>query len=144
MSTRREGGNLVSQVHQISGRVFAKVLKAHGVEEFNPAQGRILYVLWQEGEIAQSELAARTKLDKSTLALMLDRLEEQRQIERLSDPSDSRKKNVRSTAKDRALNDAYTAASDEMNEIFYRGLSETEIERFEKSLKKILANLDDY
>jgi MarR family transcriptional regulator, organic hydroperoxide resistance regulator len=139
----REGGSLVSQVHQISGRVFSRVLKKHGIDDLNPAQGRILYALWQEDCITQTELADRTKLDKSTLALMLDRLVEEGQVERVRDETDARKRLIRTTAKNRALHGSYAKASEEMNELYYRGIAEAEIDLFEKTLGKILLNLDE-
>jgi DNA-binding MarR family transcriptional regulator len=143
MTLARDGGSLVSQVHQVSGRVFSRVLKQHGIEDLNPAQGRILFVLWQHDGITQTELAERTKLDKSTLAIMLDRLVEDGQVERVRDESDARKRLIRTTKKNRALHGAYSEASDEMTEIYYRGISETEIDRFERTLAKILANLEE-
>lgn len=143
MTSKREGGALVSKVHQLSGRAFARILKAHGLDELNPAQGRILYALWREDQISQAELAARTKLEKSTLTLMLDRLEKQGQIERRPDPSDARRRLVCTTEKNRALHGAYEAASAEMLERFYRNIEETEIGAFERTLKKILANLEE-
>jgi DNA-binding MarR family transcriptional regulator len=143
MTLARDGGSLVSQVHQVSGRVFSRVLKKHGIEDLNPAQGRILFVLWQHDGITQTELAERTKLDKSTLAIMLDRLVEDGQVERVRDESDARKRLIRTTKKNRALHGAYSEASDEMTEIYYRGISETEIDRFERTLAKILANLEE-
>jgi DNA-binding MarR family transcriptional regulator len=142
MNSTREGGSLVSRVHQVSGRVFSRVLKKHGIDELNPAQGRILYELWKEDSITQAELASRTKLEKSTLALMLDRLEEGGQVERVRDEGDARRRLVRTTEANRKLHGAYTKASREMNDIFYRGLSEAEIDRFEKTLRKILDNLE--
>ena len=42
------GGFLISQVKQVQGRVFDAMLQEAGIEEFNGAQGRILYILWQE------------------------------------------------------------------------------------------------
>ncbi|MBN2811137.1 MAG: MarR family transcriptional regulator [Spirochaetales bacterium] len=141
MNSAREGGNLLSQAHQLSGRVFSRVLKQHGIDELNPSQGRILYELWKEDELTQTELAARTKLDKSTLALMLDRLAAAGQIERIRDPSDSRKRIVRTTESNRKLHRAYAAASEEMTEIFYRGIDRRESDDFENTLRKIIANL---
>ena len=41
------GGFLISQVKQVQGRVFDAMLQEAGIEEFNGAQGRILYILWQ-------------------------------------------------------------------------------------------------
>jgi DNA-binding MarR family transcriptional regulator len=142
MKPMREGGNLVSRIHQVSGRVFARILKRRGIDELNPAQGRILYELWKEDSLSQTELAFRTKLDKSTLALMLDRLESDGQIERVRDEGDARKKYIRTTAANRKLHTEYEKASHEMIEIFYAGLSEPEIDRFEKTLRTILANVE--
>jgi MarR family transcriptional regulator, organic hydroperoxide resistance regulator len=143
MTLARDGGSLVSQVHQVSGRVFSRVLKKHGIEDLNPAQGRILFVLWQHDGITQTELAERTKLDKSTLTIMLDRLVEDGQVERVRDESDARKRLIRTTKKNRSLHGAYAKASDEMTELYYRGISDTEIDRFERTLGKILANLEE-
>jgi DNA-binding MarR family transcriptional regulator len=138
----REGGNLVAQVHQLSGRIFARILKAHGVDDLNPAQGRIIYELWKEDGVSQATLASRTRLDKSTLTLMLERLEAQGQLRRQADPSDGRRRIVRLTAKNRAMHAAYTRASAEMVRLFYRGMTEREADAFEAMLRRILANLE--
>jgi hypothetical protein len=53
----REGGFLIAPVHQVAGRVFARLLKDHGIEEINPPLGRMLFVLWQEDGIPIGELA---------------------------------------------------------------------------------------
>ena len=133
MPLMREGGNLVSRIHQVSGRVFSRILKDHNIDELNPAQGRILYELWKEDSLSQTELAFRTKLDKSTLALMLDRLERDGQIERIRADGDARRKFIRATAENRKLHGEYEKASLEMIGLFYDGLTETEIDRFEKN-----------
>lgn len=78
----REGGSLLGQAQLLSARVFARVLAGRGVAELNPAQGRILFELWKEDGLGQGELARRTKLDKSSLALALDRMEAQGLAER--------------------------------------------------------------
>ena len=43
METRT--GFLITQIKQVQGRVFQRLLDACGVDAFNGAQGRILYVL---------------------------------------------------------------------------------------------------
>ncbi len=73
MKQETQGGFLISQVKQVSGRIFEKLLANAGVEEFNGAQGRILYVLWQEDGIPIVELSRKTGLAKTTLTSMLDR-----------------------------------------------------------------------
>ncbi len=139
----REGGNLVAKIHQLGGRVFARILKAHGVEELNPAQGRIIYELWKEDGISQAQLASRTRLDKSTLTLMLDRLEKQGQLRREDDPTDGRRRIVTLTPRNRAMHAAYDRASKAMTAIFYRGMNEAEIDAFEATLRAVLRNLEN-
>ena len=138
----REGGNLVAQVHQLAGRLFARVLKEHGVDALNPGQGRIVYELWKEDGISQVQLAARTKLDKSTLTLMLDRLERAGHVRRDGDPRDGRLRVIHLTDKNRGMHTAYTGASRTMLALFYRGFSRGEIDRFESTLKRVVANLE--
>lgn len=138
----REGGNLLSQAHQLSGRVFSRVLKECQIDDINPSQGRILYALWKNNGVSQSELAEMTKLDKSSLALTLDRLEADGWVERRTHPTDSRKKTVHSSEKTTVLYEQYERASRKMTEIFYRGIGEAERDRFEETLCLIIRNLD--
>lgn len=138
----REGGVLVAQVHQLAGRVFSRILREHGIEDLNPAQGRIVYALWKESPLSQARLSERTRLDKSTLALMLERLEAAGQVERVTDPADSRRKLVSLTDANRKMHAAYLAASEEMLAVFYRGFSPEEIDAFESALRRLVSNLE--
>ena len=135
------GGFLISQIKQIQGRVFDSLLQKAGIEEFNGAQGRILYVLWQEDNLPIIELSKKTGLAKTTLTSMLDRMEERDFLKRAPDSHDRRQLRIVLTPKARALNDSYNEVSDEMSRIFYEGFSDEEIEGFEKYLDKILQNL---
>jgi DNA-binding MarR family transcriptional regulator len=143
MEDLRPGGFLLSQVHHLSGRVFARLLKRHGLEELNPAQGRILFVLWQNDGVPISELARRTSLGKSTLTAMLDRLEKDGYVVRMPSPRDRRTVLIHRTLKDEAFRRAFLAVSAEMTELWYAGLSEDDRDRFEATLRRILANLSD-
>lgn len=143
MDSLRPGGFLLSQVHHLSGRTFARLLKNHGLDELNPAQGRILFVLWQNDNIAISELARRTSLGKSTLTAMLDRLEGDGYVVRVPSPTDRRTVLIRRTQKDEEFRQAFLAVSAEMTELWYAGLSEDDRDRFEATLRRILANLSD-
>jgi len=140
---QREGGFLVAKIHQVSGRIFAEILKKSGIDEINPAQGRILFVLWKKDEIPISELARRTQLSKSTLTSMLDRLEEAGYIVRASSKEDRRIILIKRTAKDKSLENKYIRVSNEMTKLFYNGFSPKEIDTFENYLKRILANLTE-
>ncbi len=141
MADKTNGGFLISMIKQIQGRVFEKLLAEHGISEFNGAQGRILFVLWEHDNITISELAAKTGLAKTTLTSMLDRLEKMGHIQRTSSPHDRRALKIVLTPEARGLKSQYDAVSAEMTEIFYDGFSDEEIFTFETYLGKVLENL---
>ena len=143
MKTQTQGGFLISQIKQIGGRVFEKLLTNAGVEAFNGAQGRILYVLWQEDGIPIVELSRKTGLAKTTLTSMLDRMESAKLIARVFDKSDRRRTRISLTETARELSDEYAKVSREMNGIYYAGFSDDEIAAFENTLRRILKNLNE-
>ena len=144
MKRQRQGGFLIAKIHQVAGRIFARKLKEHGIDEINPAQGRIMFVLWREDEISINVLAKRTSLKKSTLTSMLDRLEATGHLERVPSHRDRRQILIKRTEKDRSLEGVYVAASRDMTKLFYRGFTAAEVSRFEKDLQRILENLSAF
>ena len=141
MKEQRCGGFLIAKIHQLSGRIFSKILKEHNINEINPAQGRILFVLWEHDEIPISELSFKTQLEKSTLTAMLDRLEHDGFIRRIASKDDRRKIIIKRTEKDRSFQQKYYQISDEMTARFYKDFSEKDIDQFEDYLQRILDNL---
>ncbi|MCK5245308.1 MarR family transcriptional regulator, partial [Candidatus Bipolaricaulota bacterium] len=130
---------LISRVKHLSGRIFARMLKDHDIE-INPAQGRIMFALWQQDGIPIQELAQRTSLGKSTLTSMLDRLEDMGYITRKRSKEDRRIILIQRTAKDRALQDTYERVSDEMSAVCFKGFSASEIQALENTLERVLEN----
>lgn len=140
---KTNGGFYISKIKQIQNRIFEKLLTEHGINEFNGAQGRILFVLWNSDDIPIKELSEKTGLAKTTLTSMLDRLEAQGHIKRSAAPNDRRTINIRLTDKAKHLRKSYEDVSQEMNEIFYKGFTDNEIQHFENYLGKILENLTE-
>ncbi len=143
MLEKTNGGFLVSQLKQIQGRVFEKLLNDANINEFNGAQGRILYVLWQADSVPIIELSRKTGLAKTTLTSMLDRMEEAGLINRNYDKADRRQIRITLTNKSRELSSKYDEISRKMNEIFYQGFSDSEIIQFENYLSRIINNLEE-
>lgn len=138
----RNGGFLISKIHQLSGRIFARKLKESGVEDLNPAQGRILFVLWQDDGIPIQELSKKTSLEKSTLTSMLDRLEQAGHLCRHPCSEDRRKTLIYLTSKHRTYRETFDQVSEEMIRLYYEGFSAEEIDKFEIHLERILTNLE--
>lgn len=140
---KAEGGYLISQIKQVSGRIFEKMLTNAGIDEFNGAQGRILYVLWQNDNIPIVELSKKTGLAKTTLTSMLDRMEAANLVARTYDAKDRRQIRIVLTDEAKALSDKYEEVSKEMVDVYYDGFLEEEVALFENTLRRVLNNLQE-
>jgi len=137
---QREGGFLLAKIHQITNRIFNKMLKDYGLDELNSGQGRLLFALWQRDNIPIRELSAQTQLTKSTLTTMLDRLENKGFLTR-GTGNDRRENIVKLSDKSKKLKEDYEKISGEMIDVFYGNLTEGERDNFEDYLRRILDNL---
>lgn len=141
METRT--GFLITQIKQMQGRVFQRLLAQSEVDEFNGPQGRILYVLWQEDGVPIARLVQQTGLAKSTLTSMLARMEDAGLITRGTSEQDGRQVIVRLTDKALGLQDKYEQVSEEMNKLFYRGMTQEDAAVLDGLLERVLANLQE-
>ena len=137
------GGFLVSQIGRLQARAFEKMLRESGVEAFNGAQGRILYVLWENEKLTITEVSRLTSISKTALTSMLDRMEASGLIERVPDKQNRRQIFVTITKRARTYREEYNRVSERMNTLFYQGFNANEIAEFENKLKKIIHNLGD-
>ncbi len=142
MNSPRQSGFLISKIHHLGDRIFARMLKNYRIE-INPAQGRIMFALWQEDGIPIGELAQRTALEKSTLTAMLDRLEKMGYVRRVHSEQDRRAILVERTQRDRFMQDIYVKVSRDMSGLFYEGFSEDEIDELDGYLRRLLENLEN-
>jgi len=140
MKKLRAGGFLIAKIHQLASRILSQKLREHRIE-INPAQGRIMFALWQNDGIPIIELARRTSLGKSTLTSMLDRLESSGFVIRAPSTDDRRTILVKRTEKDKAFEKRYLELSQDMTKLFYAGFKRNEIDQFEAYLKRIFDNL---
>ena len=140
---RNTGGFLITRIKQVGGRVFDRILSQKKIDVFNGAQGRILYVLWQDDGIPISELSRQTGLATTTLTSMLDRMETADLIYRDRGDKDRRKVRIFLTEKAKGLEEDYNAVSEEMSSIYYKGFSDQEIEQMESYLERVLKNVEE-
>ena len=138
-----QAGFLITQIKQIGGRVFERILQRENIREFNGAQGKILYVLWQHDHISIIELSRLTGLANTTLTSMLDRMEAAQLLRRLPDPNDRRKNLIALTEKAARLKEGYDEVSKEMHEIYFKNFSTEEIIEFESYLRRVLDNVKE-
>lgn len=136
-------GSLMSQIRHIGGRVFERILQRSGVDAFNGPQGRILDALWQEDGVPVREISVKTGLAGSTLTSMLDRLEKAGLIRRMPSAEDRRVTLIFLTEQAKKLQRQYEAVSMKMNEVYFSGFTDGEIEALEGYLERILTNVKE-
>ena len=139
---RINGGFQVSKIKQLGDRIFEKILAKRGIEAFNGAQGRILYVLFQEDGVPIKTVSGKCGLAITSLTTMLERMDKGGLILRRQDSADKRKTLLFLTDKARNLEQDYIAVSEEMGDIYYQGFTADEVKAAEEYLNRIRLNLE--
>ena len=140
MIKKTKGGTLLSQVHQVCGRVWNKILRENNMTDLEGARGRIIFALWGKDGVPIKTLCEKTSLDKSTLTGIIDRLERDGYIERKPSQTDKRSTLICLTGKEQKFAKHVQKVSNQMNKIFYKGFSDEEIMQFDSMLERILVN----
>lgn len=140
MIKKTRGGTLISQVHQVSGRIWNKILRDNNMADLEGARGRVIFALWGMEEVPIKTLCEKTSLDKSTLTGIINRLVRDGYVEKKQDETDRRNTLITLTGKQNQFLDKIDNVSLQMNEIFYKGFSDDEITLFDSMLDRILKN----
>lgn len=141
---KTNGGFLVTKIKQLGDRIFERILAEKNIDAFNGAQGRILYVLWQEEGVPIKIISEKSGLAITSLTTMLERMEKNGLISRKTDEADKRKTLLFLTDKAKELKEAYDSVSNEMGNIYYRDFTDKEILQFEEYLNRIRVNLEEW
>ncbi|MBQ9920918.1 MAG: MarR family transcriptional regulator [Clostridia bacterium] len=141
---KSNAGFLNSQNTHLGNRIFEKMLKDSGVDAFSGAQGRILYVLWENGTLSVSQICKLTSLANSTMTVMLDQMEDRGLISRTRNAKNRKQILVTLTENARMYKKEYDDISEKMNDLTYKGFSEEELSMYENMLLRIKANLEEY
>ena len=123
--------------------MFEHILSERNIDAFNGAQGSLLYILWQEDGIPIRELSRRSGLAVTSLTGMLDRMEAAGLIYRDRGDKDRRKILIFLTDNARSLEKGYNEVTEEIENIYYKGFSEEEIDQCEKYLQRIFHNVEE-
>ena len=140
---QRLGGFLITKIKQLHSRALAQCISDKGIDAFSGEQGKILFVLWRKDKITQKELATETGLAKNTITVMLEKMEKNNLIRRITDENDKRKSLVILTDYAKSLKKSFDEISDEMLKKVYKGFSEEEIDQYEGYLHRIIRNLEE-
>lgn len=135
-----KGGFYITQIKQLQGRIFEKLLMENGIE-ISGGQGRILFILWKKDHLTVSEISEETSLAKNTVSVVIDGMVKKGLVTREINPRNRRQTIVSLTEYAKSQRERYEAVSQQMNTLFYQGFSREEREQFESFLERIIHTL---
>ncbi|HVX51259.1 MAG TPA: MarR family transcriptional regulator [Chitinophagaceae bacterium] len=137
-------GELYSVINGMASIAVARRLQKNFRQaglEITIEQWSVLYHLWKEDCLSQQELCNRTFRDKPSITRLIDNLEKQRLVKRVSSKSDRRINLVCLTDEARNLQQlTLDLANQTMNEALV-GIAREEIEIVKKVLQQVYDNL---
>ena len=138
-----KGGFYISQIKQLQGRIFEKMLSDSGLD-ISGGQGRILFVLWQENNLTISEISKCTSLAINTVSIVINGMVGKGIVERKINPINRRQTIVSLTEHAKSMECKYDEVSQRMNTLFYTGFTVEEKDVFESYLERIIQTLLQY
>jgi DNA-binding MarR family transcriptional regulator len=103
----------------------------------------VLFVLWHDDGVMQSDLPKLVDIDKATLTPIIDALERQGLIVRRQDASDRRRNNLFLTAKGRSLENPLMERATAIVADALRGVSPEDVTILRRGLLTLLGNLGE-
>ncbi len=104
-------------------------------------QWTALYYLGKCDGISQKELAEKMNIKSSTVARLIDRMENDKLVIRSEDPEDRRAVKLVLTEKGKDLREKLLPEGEKMSKVFANGLTDEEIEIFLKVINKMVENI---
>ena len=100
-----------------------------------------MYYLLKHGDLSQKELGEKMDIKESTVARLLDRMEEEGLITRTQVKEDRRVKYIKLTEKGRERIEELLPEGQKMSELFSQGITDEEILVFKRVLQKFMENI---
>ena len=133
---------LNGKVSTAINRKLTRNFRQHGIE-ISPEQWTILLSLWEKDGVTQQELCNATFKDKPSMTRLIDNMERQHLVVRISDKRDRRINLIHLTKTGRELEDkAFLIANRTMKEAL-EGIPLEDIKIGQEVLRKIFMNTKD-
>jgi DNA-binding MarR family transcriptional regulator len=108
-----------------------------------PGQFAQLLALYEEDGLTQQELCERVRIDQSTMAHTLKRMQRDGLVVQTADPCDRRRSRYTLTERAHEIQPALTEGAGEANTRALNGIGQEEIEAFMRTLAHMIANLEN-
>lgn len=138
LDRRTSLGYQTNHLARLLEQALRERIARHGVV---PGQFAQLLALYEEDGLTQNELCNRVRIDQSTMAHTLRRMERDGLVQRTIDPVDRRRTRVTLTDRTRELQPVLMQAAQDVNAVAIRGFSGQEAAVFMEMLTRLIDNL---
>ncbi|MET9485959.1 MarR family transcriptional regulator [Nocardia sp. NPDC006630] len=132
-------GYVINHLARLMEQALRDRIAEYGVV---PGQFAQLLALYEKDGIAQNELCEKVRIDQSTMAHTLKRMERDGLILRTADPADGRRALIHLTDRARELQGPLVAAALDVNAIATAGFPDAQEEHFLRMARRAIGNLD--
>lgn len=128
-----------SRLRALGNDVIVAGLRQRGVVGIVPSHGDIIHVLLRQESCSMTELAQRIGRTKSTVTVLVRKLEQGGYVRRMPDSTDARGVRVSLTEQGKALESAVQEISDQLESCIRTRLTDAEALQLEALLAKCVA-----
>jgi len=132
--------HLISQVRLVVTAELKKGFTGSGAEYIKPAYLGVLMSLWNRDGLKVVELGKCAGLEPSTMTGLLDRMERDGLLKRISDPNDRRSLKIELTEKGKENKKPVLAIVDQVQNSIFSNISDEETDTVTRVLKQVLTN----
>lgn len=136
----RDAISLISQTREKVNRFIELEMMKHGVDGIGTSHGDIIYALFRTPRLMMADISKKINKDKSTVTALVDKLVRLGYVTKEKDKEDARVVYAVLTPKGRELEPVFERISQEVLDVFYTNISDTEKETLLHILQKIHNN----
>lgn len=123
-------------------KLISKKLEAYGFTDSEPCYGNIIHALSKHGKLTMKALASSIGRDKSTVTVLIRKLELRGVVRKISNPDDLRSKFIELTEKGIIKSQKFEEISEDINQQIWDNISDHEGEVLLEVLMKLINNID--
>ena len=125
-----------AKLRAMGNAYIVESLERAGLTAVVPSHGDVMKLLFENGACNMSELARRVGRTKSTMTVLVNKLEKEGYVRKISDPEDSRGVLVELTSKGQALEPIFEDISNGLEEKIAAKLNPKEMQVLDDLLKQ--------
>ncbi len=129
--------SLISKIREYGNRFIVEELKRNGIEGLVPSHGDILICLYEQTKMTMKDISDKIRRTRPTVTVLVDKLEKLGYVKREVSKEDNRYTYIVLTQKGLDFKPLFEKISDDLNDILYKNLSDSEADTLEKLLEKI-------